>query len=481
MMEKLNRMRWKKKNSHRSSVLSISILTLLFFLFLFVSYKHFPKPLYPVRSPTVRFAQCGGLTLGEKFLWYAPHSGFSNQLSEFKNAILMAAILNRTLIVPPVLDHHAVALGSCPKFRVLAPNEIRLSVWDHEIELIRSRRYISMADIIDLSSMVSASVIKTIDFRVFVSLWCGLNINFACFNESDTHSSVLDNLKECGSLLSGHEGNIDNCLYTSQEDCRTTVWTYQQNNEDILDSFQPDQQLQKKKKISYVRKRRDVYKTLGPGSEADSATVLSFGSLFTAPYKTSELYIDIHESPTDARIQSFIKKIEFLPFVPAIMSAGKEYGSKIIKAPFLCAQLRLLDGQFKNHWKATFAALKQKVESLKEKGTLPIHIFVMTDLPKGNWTGNYLGNLARDVDSFKLYFLREEDELVIRTAKTVVAAETENSCPSRVLPDILLYIEEAVCSCASFGFVGTAGSTIADSIESMRKFGACSSQSETSS
>lgn len=71
---------------------------------------------------------------------YAPHSGFSNQLSEFKNALLMAVVLNRTLVVPPVLDHHAVALGSCPKFRVLNPNQLRLSVWNHVFELIRGLR-----------------------------------------------------------------------------------------------------------------------------------------------------------------------------------------------------------------------------------------------------------------------------------------------------------------------------------------------------
>lgn len=50
----------------------------------------------------------------------------------------MAGILNRTLIVPPVLDHHAVALGSCPKFRVLGPKEIRVSVWDHVLDLVKT-------------------------------------------------------------------------------------------------------------------------------------------------------------------------------------------------------------------------------------------------------------------------------------------------------------------------------------------------------
>ncbi|KAF8380539.1 hypothetical protein HHK36_028026 [Tetracentron sinense] len=415
----------------------------------------------------------------------------------------MAAILNRTLIVPPVLDHHAVALGSCPKFRVSSPKDLRMSVWNHAIELLQNRRqkkkihsksfvtpncrYVSMADIVDISSL--SSMVQTIDFRVFASVWCGINRDLSCFDDLGIESSLFDSLRQCGSLLSGLNGNVDRCLYALDEDCRTRVWTYQQNDEDgALDSFQPDEQLQKKKKIPYVRIRRDVFKALGPGSEAEFATVLAFGSLFTAPYKGSELYLDIHDAPRDQNVQSLIRKIEFLPFFHEIMSAGKEFVVEKINAPFLCAQLRLLDGQFKNHWKATFSGLKQKVESLRQKGFLPVHIFVMTDLPEANWTGSYLEELARDSDSYKLYNLREGDELVVRHAKKLMAAghgmvsgssprslnpvsKMKSACVPGILPDILLYIEETVCSCASLGFVGTAGSTIAESIEAIEVTG----------
>ncbi|KAM1534461.1 hypothetical protein PS1_008232 [Malus domestica] len=37
--------------------------------------------------------------------------------------------------VPSVLHHHAVALGSCPKFRILNPDEIRISFWNHTVNL----------------------------------------------------------------------------------------------------------------------------------------------------------------------------------------------------------------------------------------------------------------------------------------------------------------------------------------------------------
>ncbi|KAF7844837.1 O-fucosyltransferase 30 [Senna tora] len=477
-------------------LIPVSILIILLPLLCFYYYYSLTSnSLYPVSSKSSKSQspQCTSqaLELREKFLWYAPHSGFSNQLSEFKNAILMAGILNRTLVVPPVLDHHAVVLGSCPKFRVVDPSEIRISVWDHAVELIRDGRYISIAEIIDISSLVSPPHIQAIDLRDFVSSWCSLSLNMACLHDLKLQPSFADSLKQCGSLLAGVHGSVDKCVYPISEDCRTTVWTYLSSDGDMmLDSFQPDEQLKKKKKLSYIRRRRDVLKNLGPGSEAESSSLVAFGSLFTAPYKGSQIYVDFHGTPQDQRFQSLMKKIEFLPFVPEITSAGKEFSSKTIKDPFLCAQLRLLDGQFKNHHKATFLGLKQKLEYLHQKGHLPINIFVMTDLPQDNWTETYLGDLIKDSLNYKIHFLREDDEVVKKAAKNLMAMDYRQRfipnlndrdgnmyCPNQRLPDVLLYVEQVVCSCASLGFVGTAGSTIAENIELMRKFSSGSCQS----
>lgn len=335
-----------------------------------------------------------------------------------------------------------------------------------------------MADIIDISSLVSDSSVRVIDFRNFISMFCDIDINYFCVKDSKKmDDSLLEKLLQCGSLLSGYNDNINDCVYAVEEDCRTTVWTYQKDGENgELDSFQPDEQLKKKKKISFIRRRKDVYDTLGPHSRANLATVLSFGSLFTSPYKGSDSYIDIHEAPRDQKIQSLIKKIEFLPFVPDILDAGKSYTLHTIESPFLCAQLRILDGQFKNHQRATFERLKQKLDSLRKNESLPIRIFVMTDLPMSNWTGTYLGDLLKDSGSIKVFLLSKDDELIRETAKKVVDNGNKKDCfkGHQILPDILLHVEETVCSCASLGFVGTAGSTIADSIEMMRKKQMCS-------
>ncbi|PWA57179.1 O-fucosyltransferase family protein [Artemisia annua] len=442
-MEGVNRLRKKQTSTllFRSNK-HLLILIALFSLFIFFIF-FFPNNNNSLAPNFLKTTQCFNFQKTQKFLTYAPHSGFSNQLSEFKNAVLMSVILNRTLVVPPVLDHHAVVLGSCPKFRVSDPKELRFNVWNHAIELIRTQRYVSMADVIDISSLVSESAVRVIDFRHFVSLFCDVDINYFCSKGSKMDDSLLEKLRQCGSVLSGHIGAINECVYAVEEDCRTTVWTYQKDVENgALDSFQPDEELKRKKKISFVRRRKDVYETLGPRSIADSATVLSF---------------------------------------------GKAYALHTIKSPFVCAQLRLLDGQFKNHRSATFQGLKQKLDSLRQKESLPIHIFVMTDLPVSNWTGTYLGDLANDSDSIKLFLLSEDDELIKRAAKKVLdeghgwnfgafsSDGIKNVCHRRQkLPDILLHVEETVCSCASLGFVGTAGSTIADSIEMMRKKQFCS-------
>ncbi|KAL5231307.1 hypothetical protein ABZP36_030083 [Zizania latifolia] len=122
----------------------------------------------------------------------------------------------------------------------------------------------------------------------------------------------------------------------------------------------------------------------------------------------------------------------------------------------------------------------------KNKASSPIHIFIMTDLRPANWTKIFLADVARE-RRYKLHTLKESDGLVLWTAGHLMAAEhgvrsafipkniqnTKKDCDPVQLPEILLYVEESVCSCASLGFVGTAGSTIAGSIETMRKNNVC--------
>ncbi|KAF8936679.1 hypothetical protein EDD21DRAFT_433917 [Dissophora ornata] len=57
---------------------------------------------------------------GEKFLAYLPHSGFHNQLIALENALLLAAYLNRTLLLPPLyMGRKKEALVWTPPQRLL--------------------------------------------------------------------------------------------------------------------------------------------------------------------------------------------------------------------------------------------------------------------------------------------------------------------------------------------------------------------------
>lgn len=64
-------------------------------------------PKLPFVPEVVEFEQDGIPKLsheasGSKYLSYLPHSGFHNQRIAFENALILARILNRTLLVPPV-------------------------------------------------------------------------------------------------------------------------------------------------------------------------------------------------------------------------------------------------------------------------------------------------------------------------------------------------------------------------------------------
>ncbi|KAI5055364.1 hypothetical protein GOP47_0030509 [Adiantum capillus-veneris] len=105
--------------------------------------------------------------------------------------------------------------------------------------------------------------------------------------------------------------------------------------------------------------------------------------------------------------------MKFIPLTPPIVNAGKQFSKERIKNPYFCAHLRLLDGQFKNHWEQTFVSLKSQLKVAQEQQNQlqALNVFVMTDLPRSNWSKTYLGEL--DVDkSFKLHTLDGNDPMI---------------------------------------------------------------------
>ncbi|WZZ75484.1 hypothetical protein YC2023_086854 [Brassica napus] len=146
-------------------------------------------------------------------LWAKIFRKKCNQLSEFKNAVLMAGILNRTQprgcgrVVkafrgsprdPSSNLHHTRFSRACSSgfliitlslslavrnLGFLRASEIRVLVWNHSIKLLRARMYVSMADIVDITSRVSSSAVRVIDLRYLASLLCGVDLKTLCSGE----------------------------------------------------------------------------------------------------------------------------------------------------------------------------------------------------------------------------------------------------------------------------------------------------------
>lgn len=101
----------------------------------------------PQSQPTLPFVPT-------RFLTYAPHSGLANQFMELVSAFDVARVLNRTLVVPPVLPHFALKLGSCEQVAPVASaaflRQQNRRIWE---DLDRKGTYIAFGDIFDLSDL----------------------------------------------------------------------------------------------------------------------------------------------------------------------------------------------------------------------------------------------------------------------------------------------------------------------------------------
>ena len=61
----------------------------------------------------------------DKAMKYTIHGGWGNQVAGLRRALLLAVILNRTLIVPPVMSHSQMAYGKCARHMSAGAHKMR--------------------------------------------------------------------------------------------------------------------------------------------------------------------------------------------------------------------------------------------------------------------------------------------------------------------------------------------------------------------
>jgi hypothetical protein len=378
--------------------------------------------------------------------------------------------------------------------------------------------------------------VKTIDLRIFLALWCGIDIRASCggtlCKEFAEGVFVWRGYEACIWLLNpSPQIEQNSCVFGVDNDCTSTIWTF--NPKSYGEKRETVEALHKENPKSFsevsagdqvephnlqnVRRRAlftekwpgewkaekvnmseiellDIRRSLGPNSPAGNSSVLAFGSMFSTSYKNVQSHIDIKTPSGDKDLDDLIRSLTVLPFSAHIVAAGKEYILEEIGAqPFFCAQLRLLDGQFKNHWNATFQNLKAQLTSYNsaQRSRNPTPIFVMTDLPSENWTRTGLNELLDPRNSYQVHKIDTRNDLIQLACRRILAEESgflvgsgsdgvreshhHQMQPPMLdkIPHVELAMEEIVCSCARLGFSGTHGSTIADKIRDLRATDIC--------
>eukprot|EP00271_Cylindrocystis_brebissonii_P003391 TRINITY_DN1430_c0_g1_i1.p1 TRINITY_DN1430_c0_g1~~TRINITY_DN1430_c0_g1_i1.p1 ORF type:complete len:595 (-),score=49.81 TRINITY_DN1430_c0_g1_i1:73-1857(-) len=491
----------------------------------------------------------------EKFLWYSPHSGFGNQLIELRNALRVAGLLNRTLIIPPVLRHFDVWLGRCEQRSARHPDVMRVLSWRAIVRLLRSQNYLSMGDIVDLSGL-SRSLVKTIDLRIFVALHCGLNITLP-LTDCAWCGPLLDELNKipypaalmeiegniyqrCGRML-GSLGKAMNLPAGSEflvaqvrRSCRETIWTYGRDPSGGLTSEFREWNLTGsgacpgglgepphfeheyiREGLAYIDKEGlqrpepiNVVSFMGvPGTAIRSVKILTLGSAMH--------YFDLEYPLGEARADQLSCDTAFLPFVSPIMRFAQGFArSKSgvgLANEFLCVHYRGSDGSFAGDEirNASIQVVVKKLKAIRGKlptpsdpGRLP-SLFLMTDMKTNAWRqrlsqefGNEIGYEVRFPYEFAEYKANVSQEVLQtkyglfsnRVHKSVARTLLQGGSPlppynpnatephstwGGILRDVGVFLEQAVCSCAPWGFIGQAESTISESIYHLRGGGVC--------
>jgi hypothetical protein len=96
------------------------LLILFTILTFFFSYRECLSNPLELKCLNDDIIDCDDDIQNEKFLTYLPHSQFHNQLIELKNAIVIAYLTNRTLIVPSILqtDQRTLSISHSPLYEL---------------------------------------------------------------------------------------------------------------------------------------------------------------------------------------------------------------------------------------------------------------------------------------------------------------------------------------------------------------------------
>ncbi|CAI7744154.1 unnamed protein product [Closterium sp. NIES-53] len=381
----------------------------------------------------------------EKFMWFASHGGFGNQVIQLVWGLRLAGLLNRTLIIPPKLSHFAKSsgIGRCDR-NPTKPDRTRHDAWGHYSDMMRGGKgYVSMADVLDFKTLPPA-FIRTIDLRHFAARFCHCDVAPACYGggcrqlthgrHHDPHSRKDDKcMWECGAKLGAQGGaskkwRKEGVLYPVDNTCKDTLWTignYASLKDLVAAVGEKEPAVPAFAHINVKHNRNEpvplnVFSTLGDSSPAKDSKVLAFPSLFHP--RIADINLE-----WDDRVQAIREAPVSMPFTPPIMDLARDFIYNSIGRPFGCMQVRGTDGMFvkalKNTLKDAEATLKEMLKRNPRAHAPPLKfpLFLMTDIPKGSWKGTFLEHLREF--PVELYTVDGIMDRVNAAARTILTEE----------------------------------------------------------
>lgn len=330
-----------------------------------------------------------------------------------------------------------------------------------------------------------------------------------------------------GESLEGEgEGYKPPLVSRLESDCSDTIWTYERDsNGNLTDNFRSGKLNRICPNFSpgivpefeheYISMGLEIVKRDGRNIPKPKNVVSYLGTKGT-PYGESKIlsigstmhYYDLEALDGDERVRDLSCQTAFLPFTRPIMRAAKKISEteNFSNGNFVCLHYRGGDGQFSDPsaQNATKLSIIDQLEGLKPKKRQNVTLFIMTDLRTNKWRKELSklfglpGLIPRFPIEFYLYdskiqekvFSKRYGVLTNRLSKEEIENLISVESPVKLNGDPLLgtekektfgkelrgmslFIEQALCSCASLGFIPHADSTISQNILHLRNGGLC--------
>jgi GDP-fucose protein O-fucosyltransferase len=379
----------------------------------------------------------------ERYLQYFAHSGWSNQVQCLKHAYYIARATNRTLILPPVMDHFVATYATVCNV-TLEKQQYTFNL-DYDLQKmflgkVKAKDYIALHHVLDLQHTLPA--VRTMDFREF-------------YTEGALNGS---------SAISGSSSWVMETNFSHYD----TEWLW---NESALEGTQKVVRLQENGlQQEHTRTLRDLVQVTSNSHQNDRIWTL-----------LDSYYVRLHQNFEQSLGDRFQPR-----FHSAIRRASRLIRKDQWKnIPYASIHVRGNDGSFSSAEKINYAielAFKSTTKLMRTWAAVQIHNQTETDVDLPTTRVGLF--MATDIPNIKQHehFVLQYSQLAQTMQDTwnaTINVLLGDDSPKEMVQDLKakvgypgIFLDQHLAACATIGFTGTPGSTFSGFIRELRRDGA---------